>query len=53
MQTQPTTRRTLLQNAQLLPQDWDFGFQSLLRLKEVAQHAQEHEPDCDHSAIMF
>jgi hypothetical protein len=52
-QTQPRTRGALLQDVQLMAQDQDFGFQPLLRLKAVAQHAEKQEADCDHSAIMF
>jgi hypothetical protein len=36
-----------------MPQDQDFGFQPLLRLEAVAQHAQKQEADCNHLAIMF
>jgi hypothetical protein len=42
-QTQPTTRRALLQDVQLMPQDQDFGLQPLWqwRLETVAQHAEK------------
>ena len=36
-----------------MAQDQDFGFQPLLRLEAVAQHAEKQEADCNHSAIMF
>jgi hypothetical protein len=52
-QMQPTTRRVLPQDVQLMPQDQDFGFKPLLRLEAVAQHAEEQEADYNHSAIMF
>ena len=42
-----------LQDVKLMPQDQDFGFQPLLRLEAVAQHAEKQEADCNHSAIMF
>ena len=45
--------RVPLQNVKLMPQDQDFGFQPLLRLEAVAQHAEKQEADCNHSAIMF
>ena len=43
----------LLQNIELMPQYQYFGFQPLSRLEAVAQHADEQEADCNHSAIMF
>ena len=52
-QLQPTTWRVPLQDVELMPQDQDFGFQPLLRLEAVAQHAEKQEADCNHSAIMF
>jgi hypothetical protein len=36
-----------------MPQYQDFGFQPRPRLEEVAQHTDEQEADCNHSAIMF
>jgi hypothetical protein len=36
-----------------MPQHQDLGRQLLLRLEAVAQHADEQETDCNHSAIMF
>jgi hypothetical protein len=36
-----------------MPQHQDLGFQLLSRLEAVAQHADEQEADCDHTAIMF
>ena len=52
-QMKSTTRRALLQDIELVPQDQDFGFQLLLRLEVIAQHADEQKADCNHSAIMF
>jgi hypothetical protein len=52
-QTQPTTRRALLQDVQPMAQDQDFDLQLLWRLKAVAQHAEKQEADCKHSAMMF
>jgi hypothetical protein len=52
-QMQPTTRRALLPDVQLMPQNQDFGFQPLWRLEAVAQQAQKQEADCHHSAMMF
>ena len=46
-------RYALLQHIELMPQHQDLGGQLLLRLEVVAQHADEQETDCDHSAIMF
>jgi len=43
----------LLQDAELMPQYQDFGFQSPSRLKVNAQHAHEKDADCNHTAIMF
>jgi len=45
--------RTLLQDVELMPQHQDLGRQLLPRLEVVAQHADEQEGDCNHSAIMF
>ena len=45
--------RVPLQDVKLMPQDQDFGFQPLLRLEAVAQHAEKQEADYNHSAIMF
>ena len=47
-----STRRAMLQNIELMPQYQDFGFQSPSRLEAVAQHADEKEANCNHSAIM-
>ncbi len=44
---------TLLQDVELMPQHQDFGFKPPSRFEEVAQHADEKEGSCDHSAIMF
>jgi hypothetical protein len=44
--------RALLQDAELVAQDQDFGFQPPSRLEAIAQHANEQEADCNHSAIM-
>jgi hypothetical protein len=35
--------RTLVEDIELMPKDQDFGFQPPLRLKAVAQHADEEE----------
>ena len=43
----------LLQDAELMPQYQDFGFQSPSRLEAIAQHADEKEADRNHAAIMF
>jgi len=48
-----STRRAMLQNIELMPQYQDFGFQPPSRLEAVAQHADEKEANCNHSAIMF
>jgi hypothetical protein len=48
-----STWRPLLQNIELMPQYQDFGFQPPSRLEAVAQHADEKEGNCNHSAIMF
>ena len=48
-----STWRALLQNIELMPQYQDFGFQPPSRLEAVAQHADEKEANCNHSAIMF
>jgi hypothetical protein len=45
--------RTLLQDVELMPQYQDLGRKLLSRLEVVAQHADEQETDCNHSAIMF
>jgi len=42
-----------MKSTTLVPQDQDFGFQLLLRLEVIAQHADEQKADCNHSAIMF
>jgi hypothetical protein len=44
--------RAPLQDVELVAQDQDVGFQPLSRLEAVAQHANEQEADCNHSAIM-
>jgi hypothetical protein len=36
-----------------MPQYQDFGFQPRSRLEEVAQHTDQQEGNCNHSAIMF
>jgi hypothetical protein len=46
-------RHTRLQDVELMPQYQDLGRQLLSRLEVVAQHADEQETDCNHSAIMF
>ena len=43
----------LLQNIELMPQYQVFSFQPPSRLEAVAQHADEKEANCNHSAIMF
>jgi hypothetical protein len=43
----------LLQNIEPMPQHQVFGFQPPSRLEAVAQHADEKEANCNHSAIMF
>jgi hypothetical protein len=50
---QPTARRALLQDVELMPQYQDFGFQPRSRLEEVAQHTDEQEADCNHPTILF
>jgi hypothetical protein len=40
--------RALLQDIELMPQDQDFGFETLPRLEAVAQHTDEEEGDGDH-----
>ena len=47
------TWRALLQNIELMPQYQVFGFQPPSRLEAVAQHANEKEGNCNHSAIML
>ena len=42
-----------MEDIELMPQDQDFGFQPRSRLEAVAQHADEKEANCNHSAIMF
>jgi hypothetical protein len=46
-------RARWLQNIELMPQYQDFGFQPPSRLEAIAQHADEKEANCNHSAIMF
>jgi hypothetical protein len=48
-----STWRALLQDIELMPQHQDLGFQLLSRLEAIAQHADEQEADCNHSAMMF
>ena len=48
-----STWGALLQNIELMPQYQDFGFQQPSRLEAVAQHADEKDGNCNHSAIMF
>jgi hypothetical protein len=36
-----------------MPQHEDFGFQLRSRLEAVAQHTDQQEADCNHTAIMF
>jgi hypothetical protein len=43
----------LLQDAELMPQYQDFGFQLPSRLKVIAQHTDEKDADCNHAAIRF
>ena len=43
----------LLQDAELMPQNQHFGFQSSARLEAITQHADEKETDCNHAAIMI
>jgi hypothetical protein len=50
---QPTARRALLQDVELMPQYYDFGFQPRSWLEQVAQHADEQEADCNHPTILF
>jgi hypothetical protein len=52
-QMQPTARRALLQNVELMSQYQDFGFQPRSGLEEVAQHTDEQEADCNHPTILF
>ena len=48
-----SARRSLPQDIELMPQYHDLGVQLPSRLEAVAQHADEQEADCNHSAIMF
>jgi hypothetical protein len=43
----------LLQDVELMPQYYDFGFQPRSWLEQVAQHADEQEADCNHPTILF
>jgi len=52
-QMQSTAWRTLPKNVELMSQYQDFGLQPPSRLEAVAQHADEQEADCNHTAIMF
>jgi hypothetical protein len=36
-----------------MPQNQDLGCEMASRLEAVAQHVDEQEADCNHSAIMF
>jgi hypothetical protein len=49
-QTQCATWRVLLKHIELMPKDEDFYFQQLSWLKEVAQHTNEEEGNCDHQS---
>jgi hypothetical protein len=40
----------LLKHIELMPKDEDFGFQPLSWLKEVTQHTNEEEGNCDHQS---
>jgi hypothetical protein len=51
-QIQSTAWRTP-KHVELMSQYQDFGPQPPSRLEAVAQHADEQEADCNHSAIMF
>jgi hypothetical protein len=42
-----------LQDIELMPQNKDFGFQPPSRLEAVAQHTDDKNGICNHSAIMF
>jgi hypothetical protein len=48
-----STSRALLQDSELMPQNKDFGFQPPSRLEAVAQHTDDKNGNCNHSAIMF
>jgi hypothetical protein len=48
-----STWRALLQDVELMPQYQDFGFKPSSRFKAIAQHEDEKEDSCEHSAIMF
>ena len=48
-----STWRAPPKNVELMLQHQDLGFQLLSRPEAVAQHADEQEADCDHTAIMF
>jgi hypothetical protein len=52
-QMQSTVWRTLPKNVELMSQYQNFGFQPPSRLEAVAHYADEQEPNCNHSAIMF
>jgi hypothetical protein len=43
----------LLQDVELMPQHWGFGFKPASRLEAVAQRADEKEGNCEHPTIMF
>ena len=48
-----STWRALLQDIELVPQNQDFGCQPPSRLEAVAQHTDDENANCNHSAIMF
>ena len=52
-QMQSTAWRPLPKNVELMSQYQNFGFQPPSRLEAVAHYADEQEPNCNHSAIMF
>jgi hypothetical protein len=52
-QTRLATRRTPLQNVQLMTQDQDFGFQLPPGFEPIKQCAEEQETHRDHPVIMF
>jgi uncharacterized protein YaaN involved in tellurite resistance len=48
-----STWSALLQDIELMSQYQNFGFQLPSRFKAVAQHADDKNSNCNHSAIMF
>jgi len=48
-----STWGALLQNIELMPQKQDFSLQPPSRLEAVAQHTDDKNGNCNHSAIMF